>query len=52
MVRHHLRMVFSSRLSIEYQDLMKVEGGLSEIVKLQRTRKGKVGVVGPQFGRV
>lgn len=47
MVGHHLHMVFPSRLGIKDQDLMKVEGSLSEIVKLERSGKGKVWVIEP-----
>lgn len=51
MVSHHLHMIFPASLGIENEDLMEVEGGLGEIVKLQRSSKGTMGVIQPQLRR-
>lgn len=49
MMRHHLDMILPSGLGIEDQYLMKVEGSLDEVIKLEGTSKGEMGVIRPQI---
>ena len=52
MVGHHLPVIFTVFFSIENQDLVHVEGTLSEIVELERTSKGYMGIIYPNIHRI
>ena len=48
-VGEHLVVVLSRCFGVEYQDLVRVEGGLSEIVEFEGTCEGQVGVSQPDI---
>lgn len=48
MVSHHLVMIFSAGFSVKDEDLMDVEGGLAEVVELERGTEGHVRVSNPK----
>lgn len=48
MMGHHLVMILSPSLGIEDQHLVKIEGGLGKVIKLDGASQGDVRVIQPQ----
>ena len=52
MMGHHLYVVLPPSLSIENQDLVHVESGLSEIIEFNWSSKRDVGITKPKITRI
>lgn len=49
MMGHHLYVVLPSSLSVENQDLVHVESGLSEIIEFNWSSERDVGILKPKI---
>jgi hypothetical protein len=52
MVKHHLHMVRATLLRVDDEDLVEVEGGLSEVVELDSPSQGYMRITDPEVNWV